>query len=254
MSYAEAFLLSSVLFIMASSHDETDIICCVGKFTKKDCFKEYYAKCTVKNLIVLDELPVDDQRVIKLRVGSDYIKTICLHHQCVYFTYFVSTTFQTKHCCDPLKKHRKKVCGQKLISLKLSDNVFAATSNIRLIPGLKLCKWCLEFLESEDFNQSHQTTPTIEDLNSSGALYFDSPKEKVITPRRVISALSNASIISPIVELDRSSSERRLRICSDVLDTVKRNILQSEDLSSFNANDYSELLNSVREKVLDIYI
>ncbi|EFX65666.1 hypothetical protein DAPPUDRAFT_117081 [Daphnia pulex] len=196
MSYAEAFLLSSVLFIMASSHDETDIICCVGKFTKKDCFKEYYAKCTVKNLIVLDELPVDDQRVIKLRVGSDYIKTICLHHQCVYFTYF----------------------------------------------------WCLEFLESEDFNQSHQTTPTIEDLNSSGALYFDSPKEKVITPRRVMSALSNASIISPIVELDRSSSERRLRICSDVLDTVKRNILQSEDLSSFNANDYSELLNSVREK------
>jgi hypothetical protein len=208
MSYAEAFLLSSVLFIMASSHDETDIICCVGKFTKKDCFKEYYAKCTVKNLIVLDELPVDDQRVIKLRVGSDYIKTICLHHQCVYFTYFVST------------------------------------SNIRLIPGFKLCKWCLEFLESEDFNQSHQTTPT----------NFDCPKEKVITPRRVISALSNASIISPIVELDRSSSERRLRICSDVLDTVKRNILQSEDLSSFNANDYSELLNSVREKVLDIYI
>ena len=236
MSYAEAFLLSSV-----------------GKFTKKDCFKEYYAKCTVKNLIVLDELPVDDQRVIKLRVGSDYIKTICLHHQCVYFTYFVSTTFQTKHCCDPLKKHRKKVCGQKLISLKLSDYVFAATSNIRLIPGLKLCKWCLEFLESEDFNQSHQATPTTEDFNSE-ALYFDSPKEKVITPRRVISALSNASIISPIVELDRKSSGRRLRICSDVLDTVKRNILQSEDLSSFNANDYSELLNSVREKVLDIYI
>lgn len=33
---------------------------------------------------------------------------------------------------------------------------------------------------------------------------------------------------------------------------MKRNILQSEDLSSFNANDYSELLNSVREKVLDI--
>lgn len=109
MSHAEAFLLSSVLFIMASSHDETDtIFFYVGKFTKKDCFKEYYAKCTVKNLIVLDELPVDDQRVIKLRVGSDYIKIICLHHQCVYFTYFVSTTFQTKHCCDPLKKHRKK--------------------------------------------------------------------------------------------------------------------------------------------------
>jgi hypothetical protein len=131
--------------------------------------------------------------------------------------------------------------------------VFAATSNIRLIPGLKLCKWCLEFLESEDFNQSHQATPTTEDFNSE-ALYFDSPKEKVITPRRVISALSNASIISPIVELDRKSSGRRLRICSDVLDTVKRNILQSEDLSSFNANDYSELLNSVREKVLYIYI
>nr|CAH0100961.1 unnamed protein product [Daphnia galeata] len=129
------------------------------------------------------------------------------------------------------------------------DYVFAVTNNLRLIPGLKLCKRCLEFFESEDFSQPQQASQNKENFDSNDTLYFESPMEKVYTPRRVISALSNASIISPVVELERSNSDRRLRICSDILDKVKRNVLESENLSSFNAIDYKELLDALREKV-----
>jgi hypothetical protein len=88
----------------------------------------------------------------------------------------------------------------------------------------------LEFFESEDFSQPQQASPNKENFDSSDILYFESPMEKVYTPRRVISALSNVSIISLVVELDRSNSDRRLRICSDILDKVKRNVLESENL------------------------
>ena len=234
---------------MASSHEEIENICCVGKFTKSECLKQCYTKTLVKNLIVLTDSPMEGQRTIKLRVGSDNIETIFLHHECNYLTYFISTTLNSKHSCDPLQKHKKNVCGWKLISLILSDYVFAVTNNLRLIPGLKLCKRCLECFESdEDFSQPQQASSNKENLFSD-TLYFDSPMEKVYTPRRVISALSNASIISPVFELERSNSDRRLRICSDILDKVKRNVLGSGNLSSFNAIDYKELLDALREKV-----
>lgn len=67
---------------------------------------------------------------------------------------------------------------------------------------------------------------------------FSSVREVSSKRRRGISALSNASIISPIAEVDWSNSEHRLRICSDILDKVQRNVLETEDLSLFNANDY----------------
>ena len=81
---------------MASSHEEIEIICCVGKFTKSECFKQCYSKTLVKNLIVLTDLPMEDQRIVKLRVGSDNIETICLHHQCVYLTYLIDDDLYIK--------------------------------------------------------------------------------------------------------------------------------------------------------------
>jgi hypothetical protein len=168
----------------------------------------------------------------------------------VFFTYFESTVLKTNFCCDPFRRHKKKVVGDKIISLHLSDSVYAATSTLRLIPGYKICKRCFEFMDSNILKPSNQESPAKSCMDSSEPLYFNSPEVKVYTPRRVISALSNASIISPIAELDRSNSERRLRICSDVLDKVKRNVLETEDLSLFNANDYKELLDAVRVKVI----
>ncbi|KZS05303.1 Uncharacterized protein APZ42_031547 [Daphnia magna] len=156
---------------------------------------------------------------------------------------------KTNFCCDPFQRHKNKVVGDKLISLHLSDSVYAATNTLRLIPGYKICKRCFEFMDSNILKPSNQESPAKSCMDSSEPLYFNSPEVKVYTPRRIISALSNASIISPIAELDRSNSERRLRICSDVLDKVKRNVLETEDLSLFNANDYKELLDAVRVKI-----
>jgi hypothetical protein len=76
-------------------------------------------------------------------------------------------------------------------------------------------------------------------------------KRGFLERRRGISA-SNSSIISPIAEVDWSNSEHRLRICSDILDKVKRNVLETEDLSLFYRNDYKELLDAVRVKVFNL--
>ena len=84
-----------------------DIRCSVGEFVNSDCFKESYIKFAVQqNLIALTELPKNDQRIIKLRVGSDFLTTICSHHHCVYMSYFQSIFKPTKNCCD-LKNIRK---------------------------------------------------------------------------------------------------------------------------------------------------
>jgi hypothetical protein len=74
--------------------------------------------------------------------------------------------------------------------------------------------------------------------------------EKVITPRRLIDALSSATVITPIVDLNKSNSERRSRICASVLENLKRNILSQDDSSSsLKPSDYLELMEAVKEKI-----
>jgi hypothetical protein len=57
--------------------------------------------------------------------------------------------------------------------------------------------------------------------------------EKVITPRQVIDALSSAAVITPLlVELNKSNTERRTRICASTLENLRRNILSLDESSS----------------------
>jgi nanoRNase/pAp phosphatase (c-di-AMP/oligoRNAs hydrolase) len=74
--------------------------------------------------------------------------------------------------------------------------------------------------------------------------------EKVITPRRVIDALSSAAVITPLVELNKSNTERRTRICASTLENFKHNILSlDESSSSIKSSDYLELMEAVKEKI-----
>jgi hypothetical protein len=74
--------------------------------------------------------------------------------------------------------------------------------------------------------------------------------EKVITPRRVINALSSAAVISPIVDLNKSNAERRSRICASALENIKRNILSLDEASSsLKSSDYLELMEAVKGKI-----
>ena len=67
----------------------------------------------------------------------------------------------------------------------------------------------------------------------------------------MIDALCSAAIITPIVDLDKSNSERRSRICASALENLKRNILSSENDSSLQLklSDYSELMKAVKQKI-----
>jgi hypothetical protein len=57
--------------------------------------------------------------------------------------------------------------------------------------------------------------------------------KKVITPRRLIDALSSAAVITPLlVELNKSNTERRTRICASTLENLRRNILCLDESSS----------------------
>ena len=44
--------------------------------------------------------------------------------------------------------------------------------------------------------------------------------ERVITPRHLISAICDASIITPITDLNKSNARRRLRPCRENLDNL----------------------------------
>ena len=70
---------------------------------------------------------------------------------------------------------------------------------------------------------------------------------RVITSRRVINALSSASIITPVSDLNKSNPERRSEICAKVLDNFKQNILDVDHDSS--RKDYLDLMEAVKEKI-----
>ncbi|EFX75283.1 hypothetical protein DAPPUDRAFT_108106 [Daphnia pulex] len=230
---------------MAISSDK----CCVGVVVNSDCFKLHFTKSL--DLIVLLDLPPDDQRVIKLRVNSEGVKTICAHHYAIYYDYYDSPRFHyAKNCCDPFKKHKRVVRGTYKINLAFSDKVHGFDNSLRLIPGKTLCPRCstqLHVLSSEPKTPRHETS---EENDTNECVTSPFIIEKIITPRRVIDTLSSATVMTPIVDLDKSNSERRSRICASVLENLKRNILSQDDSSSsLKPSDFLELMEAVKEKI-----
>lgn len=104
---------------------------------------------------MISDFPLTDQRVIKLRVQSENIETICAHHYYVFFIHYANA--QKKKCCDPFDKHDKKTSkGIQAISIELSDSVINATGNIRLIPGKKPSPRC--FKQAKDFDSIEENS------------------------------------------------------------------------------------------------
>jgi hypothetical protein len=203
-------------------------------------------------ITLLSDLEKTDQRVIKLRVQSENIETICAHHYYVFFIHYANSLSQKK-CCDPFSKHGKKTSkGVSVISLDLSDSVFTATGNIRLIPGKKLCPRC--FKQAKDFLNDENIEPYVE-----RDMICDSPLNSIdddynlnmpVTPRKVLSALADAFVISPIENITRLSKERRLNVFEKVIDSVKRNVMtESDGLPNLKLEDYSLLMTELRDKV-----
>ncbi|KAI9560602.1 hypothetical protein GHT06_011551 [Daphnia sinensis] len=201
----------------------------VGVIVNSDCFK---------------------YRVIKVRVSSDSVKTICAHHFSMYYEYY-GTLHLAKNSCDPFNIHKRVIRGVKKIDLELSDRVFSADKNLRLIPGKILCPRCstkITVLSREPQTPRHNVVEAIENDNEISSPFV---LEKIIAPRRVIDALCSAAVITPIIDLDQSNAERRSRICASALENLKRSILSSENdsLLKLKSSDYSELMKAVKQKI-----
>ena len=182
--------------------------CCVGNiFHNGDCHQLIHT--TKKCNTLISDLPLTDQRVIKLRVQSENIETICAHHYYLFFIHYANAQ-KNKKCCDPFDKHDKKTSkGIQVITIELSDSVIKATGNIRLIPGKKLCPRC--YKQAKDFNSIDENSePHYPEC-------VDDEFSVNITPRKVISALADASLISPIENLNKCSKKRRLNLFEKVM-------------------------------------
>ena len=215
--------------------------CCVGNiFDNGDCHQLIHTK--KKSNTLISDLPLTDQRVIKLRVQSENLEKICAHHVYVFFIHYANAQ-KNKKCCDPFDKHDKKTSkGIHVINIELSDSVINATGNIRLIPGKKLCPRC--FKQAKDFNLIKENS----EPHYPECVYDEFSVN--ITPLKVISALADATLISPIGNLNRCSKKRRLNLFEKVIDSVKRNVMtESHDSPIFKVEDYSRLMSELREKV-----
>ena len=101
--------------------------------------------------------------------------------------------------------------------------MFELKNDLRLIPGKTLCPRC--YMQVTKIKNLERQSPRIEEndqldfIDNGDVTPFS--EERVITPRRVISALSNASIITPVSDLNKSNTERRSQICVKVLENLK---------------------------------
>ena len=220
--------------------------------------------CYIKDnkLKLLDDLTESEQRIVKLRVQCD-IKTICAHH---FYIYYTSYEKRQTVCCDQFSKHKKKIKGHYKISLNFSDSYNCALP-FSLIPGKKLCARCLNDVknvlecnnesvspDSDLENNPPCDSPVIPDddweteCNISTSVL--SCNNSTVTPTKVIHALEDVSVIAPVKNLTKSSKEGRLAIFDKVIHSVRKNILnESSSHSSLKLDDYSSLLEEIRNKI-----
>ncbi|KAJ8677403.1 hypothetical protein QAD02_013190 [Eretmocerus hayati] len=120
-------------------------ICDIGAITQTDCHKQCYTKKNeIHDLSYVDQ---SDQVLLMHRIensqgdGKDHVKTICDHHSYMFLGPGYANL--QRKCDDPDKVHKKSVNNQlREITLEMSDQ-FHDVSNIRLIPGKKLCTNCV---------------------------------------------------------------------------------------------------------------
>jgi hypothetical protein len=234
--------------------------CCVQAFVPNcACHQTCYIK--ENKLISLDDLSECDQRIIKLRVHCD-IKTICAHH---FYIYHTSYEKRQTVCSDPFSKHKKKIKGQCKISLHFSDSLKCVFPS-PLIPGKKLCSRCFNEAkhalecsksslspDSDLENNPPCDDPEMpdEDWEAAGNISAsDISLNKTFTPTKVIQALEAVSVINPVPNLTKFNKEQRLAVFDKVIHSVRQNILnESVDCSSLTLDDYSSLLEEVRNKI-----
>ncbi|XP_054709426.1 ARL14 effector protein-like [Uloborus diversus] len=135
--------------------------CSVGEVTHSDCHLLSFVK--KKDTKSTKNLSESELTLLKLRTGaSNELKTICLHHQCVYLQKY---EFLQKCCCDPFERHKSSIQkGLRIVTLELSRTISAKGFQVK--PGQKLCANCRnKFSQLNEFSDDIEKTS--ESRNSS---------------------------------------------------------------------------------------
>lgn len=195
---------------------------------------------------MIEELSECDQRAIKLRFRC-HIETICAYHFYIYHT-----SYKKRHavCSDPFLKHKKKIKGQYNITLTFSDSVNCLRLPLALIPEKKLCSRCLNEAKHALQSLKENASPDDDIEENLNVPEEDWARENTFTPTKVIKALESSAVISPVQNLIKSSRAERLVIFDKVINSVRQNVLGESDVSSLKLEDYSRLLDAVRNKIL----
>ena len=101
--------------------------------------------CDVREgLISSSELQEAEVLTLTLRSGIEKLDYVCSYHRKYFGPAF---EWKQKHCCEPLKKHKKKI-KNNLSKLKLDTCLQLGQIGLNLVPGKLVCNNCMISLRS----------------------------------------------------------------------------------------------------------
>lgn len=117
--------------------------------------------CKKKATQPIEILSENDLTLLKLRTeSSSELKTICLHHQCVFLKKY---EFLQKVCCDPFKKHKSSI-NKTLRAVTVEQCKIISSKGYKVKPGQKLCASCRnKILKVEKIAKSVESSLTAQD-------------------------------------------------------------------------------------------
>ena len=101
--------------------------CSIGENLNQNCDELHYIR--TRGRISFSSLCEDDQFRLASRTGSENITDICLHHKRKYLNWY---EIKQAYCCNPWKKHRKRVLGRG------SSITIEMAKTLNLVPGKSL--------------------------------------------------------------------------------------------------------------------
>ena len=235
--------------------------CDVGKLLEEQCHKLDFSRTT--GMYNIADLSADHCEELLWRAGllpqRENITTLCKHHEQYFGDAFIK---KQKKCCDVWVKHKRKVAGDRLITLEMAKKL--REMEVAVVPGHKFCRTCEKHFDT--VTASPTTTETETETEAEGT-EPDSPVDDhdfVVyeTPRKKVNLSLEAAGISPI---NLHSLPQHARSSSAKMDKFKTDLSQvyhidSEEIPStststidsailFKAQELDRLHNLIKEKL-----
>lgn len=154
--------------------------CCVGVLLDTECHEKAYLS-QKQDILSVHSLTNEERDLLNIRVAADKGVECLLENVCIFHKYYYIDRYPSlqKKCCDPFQKHKKAIKNASLrqITLDYYFNVKSKITDLKIIPGKKLCANCnlkiQEILEeinvSGELNEgaSSSTDSDVKEMNCS---------------------------------------------------------------------------------------